>query len=490
MQSCGSVGEDFGYDKHGNINYFQRQSGNTTVDYFSYPAFNGNQIKGIFDYAGTQNSYSIKEYQDKNHVNGATNEMDYDANGNLKKDLDRDIVTIQYNLLNLPEIIQFKNGNQIKNLYDAGGQKLRSDYFTQLVVLSAPLTEGQTLQQNYIADVVDQNGTLYVGNKEYKFTGNQSGVYTLNQVHNPEGYVYFQGSPMYNYFRRDHLGNIREVWQANMNLTVQRTNYYPSGLPWNSATGTGAGVQNKKYNGKEFVEMHGLDTYDYGTRGYYAAMGRFTTVDPLCEKYYSISPYAYCLGNPVNAIDPDGREVYKLGFSYSMSSGVFGASVKIFGVGVGGSVSPGAVKQELRFYVSYDSDNKKVGVGVTHTSTEIESGNSVNVGPYSHSVSNQKESIIDGNTTTGGTSTSEKSSTKVESGGMTPIETTDKNGVTTTGISISGEINAGLLGVGAKVGMTVEPSPKTTISTSTATTPTPTTPPPTPLKPKEPWVMF
>ena len=92
---------------------------------------------------------------------------------------------------------------------------------------------------------------------------------------------------------------------------------------------------------------------------------------------------------------------------------------------------------------------------------EIESGHSIIVGPYSHSESNQKESVIDGNTTTGSTSTSEKSNTKVESGGITPIETTEKNGVTTTGISVSGEINAGLLGVGAKIGMTTEPSSNT-----------------------------
>ena len=30
-------------------------------------------------------------------------------------------------------------------------------------------------------------------------------------------------------------------------------------------------------------------------------------MDPLCEKYYDISPYAYCGGNPINKIDPDGR---------------------------------------------------------------------------------------------------------------------------------------------------------------------------------------
>jgi len=52
--------------------------------------------------------------------------------------------------------------------------------------------------------------------------------------------------------------------------------------------------------------MHGYDTYDYGARGYYAAMGRFMNVDPLAEKYYSISPYAYCAGNPIKYLDLQG----------------------------------------------------------------------------------------------------------------------------------------------------------------------------------------
>ena len=39
-------------------------------------------------------------------------------------------------------------------------------------------------------------------------------------------------------------------------------------------------------------------------------MGRFTSVDPLAENYYETSPYSYCDGNPVNNIDPDGRDYW------------------------------------------------------------------------------------------------------------------------------------------------------------------------------------
>ncbi len=37
-------------------------------------------------------------------------------------------------------------------------------------------------------------------------------------------------------------------------------------------------------------------------------MGRFTSIDPHAEKYYSISPYAYCYNNPLKYIDPNGKD--------------------------------------------------------------------------------------------------------------------------------------------------------------------------------------
>ena len=67
------------------------------------------------------------------------------------------------------------------------------------------------------------------------------------------------------------------------------------------------GFQSYKYCGKYLDRKHGLDLYDYGARLYDPAAAFWTSPDPLCEKYYNISPYAFCNNNPVTFIDPDGR---------------------------------------------------------------------------------------------------------------------------------------------------------------------------------------
>jgi len=328
----GENAEGFSYDKQGNILVLDRIENGGFIDQISY-TYNGNQFKSAYDNSGSQNVYDLKEYND---LNTTSDDFVYDANGNMTTDLDRKIVTIQYNILNLPDLIQFKNGNQIKSSYDANGLKLRTDYFTCLTNIT-PIEETKVCNWDYLPNVVDQSGTVYVDNKEYSIGKEYINVagnlfvyvdkFKMDKVYNSEGYVSgaiipdlnnYRNGIQYNYYRKDHLGNNREVWQAPYYKysglvpggTIQCTQYYPSGLPWASNVGDNPGLQNRKYNGKEFIEMHGYNTYDYGARGYYPAIGRFSSVDPLAEKHYSVSPYAYCSGNPVNRIDPDGKIDY------------------------------------------------------------------------------------------------------------------------------------------------------------------------------------
>ena len=56
-------------------------------------------------------------------------------------------------------------------------------------------------------------------------------------------------------------------------------------------------------------EELGLNMYDYGARNYDPALGRWVNMDPLAEKYFDNSSYAYVINNPLIFIDPDGMEI-------------------------------------------------------------------------------------------------------------------------------------------------------------------------------------
>ncbi|MDR0863800.1 MAG: hypothetical protein LBO74_02565, partial [Candidatus Symbiothrix sp.] len=117
---------------------------------------------------------------------------------------------------------------------------------------------------------------------------------------------YYEGGKYYFYIR-DHLGNNRIVADENANI-VQSTEYYPFGMPY--ADGIGRGVQPYKFGGKELEDMNGLNLYDFEARMLAFDISRFMTIDPLAEKYYSISPYAYCGNNPIKYVDPDGKDLF------------------------------------------------------------------------------------------------------------------------------------------------------------------------------------
>ena len=219
------------------------------------------------------------------------------ANGNMTKDRNKGISNITYNTMNLPSRIEFENGSRATYLYSADGTKLQVKYETSYAGL---LASGQP--SGSASTAIAQTHTIdYVGDKIY-----EDGV--LSRILIEGGYLDYSGeTPIYHTYLTDHQGNVRVV--VDENAAVKQVNhYYPYGALF--AESTNGNVQPYKYNGKELDRMHGLDWYDHGARHNDAAIGRWHVMDPLCEKYYDVSPYAYCAGDPVNAIDPDGKSIW------------------------------------------------------------------------------------------------------------------------------------------------------------------------------------
>lgn len=84
---------------------------------------NGNQLKAVNDAVTTSVYNNGFEFKDGAKV---ATEYTYDTNGNLTKDLNKNIISIQYNMLNLPSIVSFSDGSTITYTYGADGTKLRT----------------------------------------------------------------------------------------------------------------------------------------------------------------------------------------------------------------------------------------------------------------------------------------------------------------------------------------------------------------------------
>ena len=300
--------ESFSYDAQGNVTNLTRWDNYDLMNYL-HLTYDGNQLVNVDDNGFGSYEYATKQYHD-NNIEG--DDFAYDANGNMIYDQDRGIAAIRYNLLNLPDTIQFTNGNLIIHRYDAAGNRLETKYLTKKIAATVPLEEVVETpvhpQFFYITRDAFHNNIVY--------TANNTDAYGIEFVHNPEGYIRYYGPEEHYhfYYIKDLLGNIRETYvhpETGYKECIQRTQYYPSGLPW--AEAMVPAEQPYKYNSKEFVEMHGLDEYDSEARWYYPAICRTTTMDPLAEKYYSTSPYAWCGNNPVRFVDP-------LGMSYNINS--------------------------------------------------------------------------------------------------------------------------------------------------------------------------
>ena len=112
------------------------------------------------------------------------------------------------------------------------------------------------------------------------------------------------------YHVTDHLGSVRTVIDGQSGQVVERNDYYPFGGRWEDSGSEMMSANRYRYNGKEEQSGEfGVHTIDYGARHYTPISGRWLSMDPLAEKYYSISPYVFCNNNPVNYVDLDGMRI-------------------------------------------------------------------------------------------------------------------------------------------------------------------------------------
>lgn len=303
------------YDCNGNITRLRRggltdnlHGGFGLVDDL-YMTYEGNMLVGVRDCASR---YSYAGATDFDGVTGQEYPLTYNGAGSLVSDAGRGIARIDYDLGNNPVRIQFTDGNVTKYIYSSTGEKLRVVYQTAVPNVSVAIGSARELSPSEIlsADSVDYllGGCLTLRNgriDRFLFEEGYCQAKRYRYNHSQDDFIFY-------YYDRDHLGNIRQVVKGSVSdqgNVVQSMDYYPFGAQFCDGS-TDNNFQSRRYNGKEFDNMHGLNTYDYGARQYNPVIARWDRVDPLCEKYYGISPYGYCGDNPVNIIDPVGLDYW------------------------------------------------------------------------------------------------------------------------------------------------------------------------------------
>lgn len=298
--------ESVQYDCNGNITRLGR---NGLVDNMHgsfglvdalFMTYEGNMMTSVRDQAS---HYVYAGATDFDGIPGQEYPLTYNDAGSLTSDAGRRIAWIDYDLMNNPVRIQFTNGNVTKYVYSATGEKLRVTYQTAVPNISVPI--GSTRELAFY-EVQYTDSTDYLLGGRLTLKNGRIDKYQFEEGYCRAGrYSDTDDTFIFYYYDRDHLGNIRQVLKAKTGSVVQSMNYYPFGAQFCDGS-TDSNVQSHRYNGKEFDKMHGLNTYDYGARQYNPVTVRWDRVDPLCEKYYNMSPYNYCGNNPVNMIDVNG----------------------------------------------------------------------------------------------------------------------------------------------------------------------------------------
>lgn len=231
--------------------------------------------------------------------NASDMQVTYDDAGRMRSDETRGIETIDYDNDGHPVRIVFGSGCEQQDVWDGFGNHISTIYYK-------PDASGKAER---------------VSVKSYTGEGHVMVGGEVVMSHFPGGYFSDGGA---HYYVNDYQGNVIAVLSA-IGMIEQRTAYYPYGEPWREPSG-----QSYLFSGNERLRVDGLNEYDFNARRYNPVLGSFTTWDALNEQYPWLSPYAYCAGNPICKIDPDGNE-WKI-FSYRDDDDKLHINMRITGV--------------------------------------------------------------------------------------------------------------------------------------------------------------
>ena len=110
------------------------------------------------------------------------------------------------------------------------------------------------------------------------------------------------------FYHNDHLGSAAYLTDKSGTIT-QTLNYLPYGEDWiDIRENLDPNLGQYTFNGKEKDWESGF--HYFGARYYWSeVLTGWLSVDRYADKYPGISPYSYCVWNPIKLIDPSGDTV-------------------------------------------------------------------------------------------------------------------------------------------------------------------------------------
>ncbi|MFH1320488.1 MAG: RHS repeat-associated core domain-containing protein, partial [Bacteroidota bacterium] len=351
------------YDANGNILSMQR-NGTTTganplkMDSLAYNYYPGtNRLEHVDDSVAGNNYTSDIDDQ-------GTGNYEYDATGNLIKDISEKIKSINWNVYGKVKAVRFAGKKpDIVFAYGPGGNRVKK-VVGSAELIAIPLDSGKSKQMNkkqtqyYIRDAQGNIMATYTLNEDtFKLSehiiygSSRLGVVKRDKVM-PKGRrtkplpvsgelisigipIQFDfGKPPVKKHKRtlgrkryeltNHLGNVHVVI-SDRKLPVEDTgipgtvayymadivsavDYYPFGSQMPGRNFSTPGYR-FGFNGMEKDdEIKGSgNSYDFGARVYDSRLGRWLSIDPEFKRGPQFSPYIYSFNNPILFHDETGK---------------------------------------------------------------------------------------------------------------------------------------------------------------------------------------